>query len=99
MQDHDIFSVTKSNQTKRFELGLDDMIIVQSETIESIDEAEKLLDPNKLLGIMDDEPDVKVKLPKVEATDANKIDRIKQIIYISNLIDLTIFRFSDQLHC
>ena len=42
-----------------------------------IKEAEKLLDPNKLLGMMDNEPDVKVKLPKVEATDANKIDRIR----------------------
>ena len=75
------------------------MIIVQSETIDLIKEAVKLLDPNKLLGMMDNESDVKVKLPKVEATDANKIDRIRQIIYISNLIDLTIFRFSDQLHC
>ena len=48
-----------------------------SQTSESIKEAEKLLDPNKLLGMMDDEPDVEVKLLKVEATDANKIDRMK----------------------
>ena len=41
----------------------------------------KLLGPNKLLGLVDVEPGEKAKLPIVEATVANKINRTDQIYF------------------
>ena len=53
----------------------------------------KLLNPNKLLGLVDVEPGEKAKLTKVEAIEANKIERIRSNIFQIQLL-FTQYSFS-----
>ena len=57
----------------------------------------KLLDPNELLGLVDVEPGEKAKLPIVEATVANKINRIRSNIFRFQLASTLIFLVNDHL--
>ena len=57
----------------------------------------ELLDPKELLGLMDVETDEKVKLPLVEATEANKINRKYQIYFEFQLFSKLLFLVNDLL--